>query len=400
MHGVVSDRLAQNLDKIDKLRHLTGQFTDDIDIYEELSQNIPQVVVLGMQSSGKSSTLSRISGIKFPSSDNLCTRVPIEVKLRRGKSSPVRVTLKGPEAFEKEYSSGNESDDIKLAQDNAKEISKQDFPNNYIVEVFRESEELFNVTLVDLPGSFAPKNDDDEIRSKYVEELATRYASLAGSIVLHVMGTSEDYANVITKRMISRLDPEKVITVLTKLDTPLAQSRLQEYLRETHNPRFAVLGNFEGSWEEEKAHLLKLPYQYGDRIRLGSKELLLYVESTINEDTTRCFPILRELVFTFESRTREKVHLNQEYPSHTVIQMLIDELKKCFPNDQHGRELRCLIEKMRSDIQKLKIRPLTKRDADLISSSQFIPRHRINHNKLRFAAEDDDIDVGDEVINE
>ena len=49
----------------------------------ELRFSVPRIVVIGEESSGKSSTLERIASFKFfPSDRRLCTRMPIELRLR------------------------------------------------------------------------------------------------------------------------------------------------------------------------------------------------------------------------------------------------------------------------------------------------------------------------------
>src|SRR5271155_3922699 len=45
--------------------------------------NLPQLIVCGGQSSGKSSVLEAISGLAFPTKDNVCTRFATELILRR-----------------------------------------------------------------------------------------------------------------------------------------------------------------------------------------------------------------------------------------------------------------------------------------------------------------------------
>jgi len=51
--------------------------------HPELCFSVPRIVVIGEESSGKSSTLERLASFKFfPSDRRLCTRMPIELRLR------------------------------------------------------------------------------------------------------------------------------------------------------------------------------------------------------------------------------------------------------------------------------------------------------------------------------
>ncbi len=54
---------------------------------------LPQIVVCGDQSSGKSSVLEAISGVPFPRSDTLCTRVATEVILRPAPTAGATVSI-------------------------------------------------------------------------------------------------------------------------------------------------------------------------------------------------------------------------------------------------------------------------------------------------------------------
>ena len=66
------DNLKKYINVIDKLR--------DVGLANHIQ--LPRIVVLGTQSSGKSSLLESIVGIDFlPKKDGLCTRRPLEMRL-------------------------------------------------------------------------------------------------------------------------------------------------------------------------------------------------------------------------------------------------------------------------------------------------------------------------------
>lgn len=55
--------------------------------------SLPQIIVCGDQSSGKSSVLEAISGVSFPVKSNLCTRFPTELILRKARYMSVKVSI-------------------------------------------------------------------------------------------------------------------------------------------------------------------------------------------------------------------------------------------------------------------------------------------------------------------
>ena len=64
------------LDKIDKVKHVLGKGDHKIDF------QLPSIVVLGDQSSGKSSVLESICRITLPKGEGLVTRCPLVIQLR------------------------------------------------------------------------------------------------------------------------------------------------------------------------------------------------------------------------------------------------------------------------------------------------------------------------------
>jgi Dynamin family len=78
--GLVSSAL---LDKIDRL------FACNVGEYVDL----PQLVVVGDQSSGKSSVLEGLTNLPFPRDSGLCTRFATQITFRRSAETGVTVSI-------------------------------------------------------------------------------------------------------------------------------------------------------------------------------------------------------------------------------------------------------------------------------------------------------------------
>lgn len=71
------------LDKIDRLRELNvGSIV-----------SLPQLIVVGDQSSGKSSVLESLTGFSFPRAAGLCTRYATQITCRRDPTRSVSITI-------------------------------------------------------------------------------------------------------------------------------------------------------------------------------------------------------------------------------------------------------------------------------------------------------------------
>lgn len=83
LEALQSDGQRKVMDVVDKLRRTgLGGIV-----------GLPQLVVCGDQSSGKSSVLEAITEIPFPRKDNLCTRFATEIVLRRDPASTIKITI-------------------------------------------------------------------------------------------------------------------------------------------------------------------------------------------------------------------------------------------------------------------------------------------------------------------
>ncbi|KFZ15072.1 hypothetical protein V501_02889 [Pseudogymnoascus sp. VKM F-4519 (FW-2642)] len=100
--------VMEDLDTPDRIRllRIIDQLRD-LGVSEDIS--LPQVVVVGDQSNGKSSLLEGLTNLNFPIASELCTRHATQIVLYRTPETSVKVSIiPGPS------SNGNEAHKLKL----------------------------------------------------------------------------------------------------------------------------------------------------------------------------------------------------------------------------------------------------------------------------------------------
>lgn len=215
------------LDIIDRLRsHGISKYVD-----------LPQIIVCGEQSSGKSSVLEAISGMSFPSKDNLCTRFATELILRRNLSSQTNISIVpgsdlGRTSDEKEkllqfqYSDKEGPLDLGDITEKAKEImgiseTGKVFSSD-LLRIELSGPEQPHLTLVDLPGLFqAGSTSQTDEDSETVRSMVRKYMEKPRSIILAVVSAKNDFNNQIVTRYAREIDPlgMRTMGLITKPDT-------------------------------------------------------------------------------------------------------------------------------------------------------------------------------------
>ncbi|KAK1853490.1 dynamin family protein [Colletotrichum chrysophilum] len=190
--------------------------------------NLPQIIVVGDQSSGKSSVLEAISHVKFPVSSGLCTRFATELVLRNGSQRRVKATIQ----FHNDVKPVLETrvdyygrEDIGRIVATAKEnMGLTDSTRGFSKDVLRlevEGPNLYPLTLVDLPGIFhtATAKQSAEGRTT-VMELVESYMKKENSIILAVISAGNQLANQRVLEEAAKHDParERTLGVITKPD--------------------------------------------------------------------------------------------------------------------------------------------------------------------------------------
>ncbi|KAJ2893502.1 hypothetical protein MKZ38_008523 [Zalerion maritima] len=195
---------------------------------------LPQIVVVGDQSAGKSSVLEAITGTPFPRDSGACTRFATEIRLRRDKESSLTVSIIPDknrsfqeQARLKDYGGlvDNNMPFDTLMMQAVDLIAPKNIPGRFaakdILVVEKRGPDMPLLTLVDLPGLVRNANRDqssEDIRT--IEALSDRYMKSRRTIILAVVGGNSDYvqAPILTKAR--QFDPtgSRTIGVLTKPD--------------------------------------------------------------------------------------------------------------------------------------------------------------------------------------
>ncbi|XP_028908179.1 dynamin-1-like protein isoform X4 [Ornithorhynchus anatinus] len=194
---------------------------------------LPQIVVVGTQSSGKSSVLESLVGRDLlPRGTGVVTRRPLILQLVHVSPEDRRKTSaeeNGVEAEEwgkflhtknKLYT---DFDEIRLEIENETERisgnNKGVSPEPIHLKIF--SPNVVNLTLVDLPGmTKVPVGDQPKDIELQIRELILRFISNPNSIILAVTAANTDMATSEALKIAREVDPDgrRTLAVITKLD--------------------------------------------------------------------------------------------------------------------------------------------------------------------------------------
>ncbi|KAI8964162.1 P-loop containing nucleoside triphosphate hydrolase protein [Daldinia sp. FL1419] len=201
--------------------------------------NLPQIVVCGDQSSGKSSVLQAISGMSFPTKDSLCTRFATELILRHTNEhteQKCRVSISpgiDRSAQEKarlekfQYTEIPDNSNIGVLVDKAKEVMGvgTDQGRTFSKDVLRvelSGPNQPHLTIVDLPGLFRAGNREQSAGdAAIVQSLVLSYMKNPRSIILAVVSAQSNFALQEVTQHAREIDVrgQRTLGLITKPDT-------------------------------------------------------------------------------------------------------------------------------------------------------------------------------------
>lgn len=220
--GEEDKRSAETAATDDQMMLLTRKMIEIRSLLQTVGQSetltLPSIVVVGSQSSGKSSVLEAIVGHEFlPKGSNMVTRRPIELTL-----------INTPEAHA-EYGEfpalglGKITDfsqiqktltDLNLA------VPEKDCVSDDPIQLHIYSPGVPDLSLIDLPGyiQVAGFDQPEELKEK-IAALCDKYIK-SPNVILAISAADVDLANSTALRASRRVDPrgERTIGVVTKMD--------------------------------------------------------------------------------------------------------------------------------------------------------------------------------------
>jgi GTPase SAR1 family protein len=229
------------LDELDKLREY------GVDKYIEL----PQLIVVGDQSSGKSSVLEAITELPFPRSSIRCTRFATQIKLRHTPEVSLRVGIipdpkrtsqerqrlaSFPSTFPPDTSF---SDIMALAEKYIVPDNNSSFCSKDVFSIEFTGPNKPHLTVVDLPGLIAAANnhqtqsDVDAIR-----DLAYSYMRNPRTIILAIVSAASDLElQPVLAREARQFDPlgARTMGIITKPDKTETPEREAQFLELARN---------------------------------------------------------------------------------------------------------------------------------------------------------------------
>ncbi|CAK4030316.1 hypothetical protein B0A54_07101 [Lecanosticta acicola] len=185
--------------------------------------NLPQLVVCGDQSSGKSSVLEAITEIPFPRRENLCTRFATEIILRRASVAAVSVKIipdkQRPEPEQKSLKAFKSvivdfAELPKLMDEATKAMGLTDDGNGPARAFSRD------VLSIEIAGPGRPHLTLSKEDVELIRGLMNDYIKEPRTIIMAVVSAKNDYANQIILQKCREVDPKgsRTLGIITKPD--------------------------------------------------------------------------------------------------------------------------------------------------------------------------------------
>lgn len=217
---------------MESLIHTINKLQDVFAVIGEHKIDLPQIVVVGSQSSGKSSVLESLVGRSFlPRGTGIVTRAPLvlqmikynreerEYMLEMTKNDKIKEWACFLHRPEKLFLNFDEvRSEIENRTDFLAGTNKGITHEPIVLKVFTH---LYDLTFVDLPGiTKLPVGDQPEDIDEQIQSLIMKYVQQPKSIILAVVTANTDPSTCESLKIARKIDPNgtRTLAVVTKLD--------------------------------------------------------------------------------------------------------------------------------------------------------------------------------------
>ncbi|KAK0871010.1 hypothetical protein LTR87_013059 [Friedmanniomyces endolithicus] len=373
--GLRSERSSQRLEQIASLRARgVGEHID-----------LPQLVVCGDQSAGKSSVLEGITGLPFPRQDGVCTKFATEIILSH---------TEGPTSISAEiipHHSRSDASKRELCKYRQEMAQFSDLPGvieevgktlgirgfglvetgpAFVEDVLRikvSGPTGLHLTVVDLPGLISVANEEQtEEDVQTVHSLIDSYAQNPRTILLAVVQANNDITNqgiiqkskkydksgqrtvgIITKPDLINTGTERRIAALAK-NQDTTKLKLGYFLLKNPSPSELASGVTQEQRERtELNYFASSPWkEQGLEVeRVGVATLRRFLQRLLDQHIEKELPKVREEIKQLIKRTENEINaLGEERPTPGHLRMFLSRIAMRFHNlataalqgDYHG----------------------------------------------------------------
>ena len=205
---------------MEKLIPLVNRIQDALGRFENQEGiSFPRLVVVGSQSSGKSSVLESLVGRDFlPRGSGIVTRRPLILQLEhRPEPADVGIFDHKPGVNYKDFTEIRKE----IERETERLVGKKFCISGDPIKLKIFSRNVVDITLIDLPGmTKVPTGDQPHDISEQIRNMILEYIKDSNSIILAISPANQDIANSDALKIAHEVDPngERTIGVITKID--------------------------------------------------------------------------------------------------------------------------------------------------------------------------------------
>lgn len=271
---------------------------------------LPQIVVVGSQSSGKSSVLENIVGRDFlPRGTGIVTRRPLVLQLIHSRAEDHVVFGHAPDARYTDF----EEVRREIVAETDRVVASQNDVSALPITLKYFSRRVLTLTLVDLPGLVRiPTNNQPKNICTKIADICRTYVSNKNALILAVSSANADISNSDALQLAREVDSgyERTIGVLTKVDLMDAGTDLIEVLAGrvirlrlgfvpvVNRSQMDIEGSkaIQQALRDEEAFFAAHEAYKKNRAYCGTRHLVSRLHNILHEHIKQCLPEIQERI--------------------------------------------------------------------------------------------------------